>query len=262
MNAATLFKSGDLTACKEQLFKEIKKDPSNVNLRIFLFQLSCVSRDWKRAVTQLDVLKNLSDLTLALVNTYKQLIECELKRERVLSGDIEPMCFGKPSDWLAYYIKAYQNYCSGEMEEAKELLKKGAELAPAISGTINDDPFEWLSDGDVRFGPAIEVILNGGYYWLPLEYVKEISFEPLEDLRDMIWRPANLTLKNNGKLIVFIPSRYPFIGNATDAQLLARICDWNEPVDNFYVGNGQRIFISDVAEYPILDINIIKFNND
>ena len=262
MNAESLLKSGDLAACKVQLFNEIKKDPSNVNLRIFLFQLSCINRDWQRAKTQLDVLKDLSDSTLAMVTTYQQLIDCEQAREKVLSGSKEPVCFGEPSEWLAYYVKAYQHFCNNDVEQARTLIQQGAELAPAISGTINDEPFEWLSDGDVRFGPAIEVMLNGGYYWLPLEYVSEIDFESVDDLRDLVWRPANLTLKNKGKLIVFISTRYPVTAETNDAQLLARTCDWQEPVDNFYVGNGQRVFVTDQSEYPLLNVSSIKFNHD
>ena len=262
MDAASLLKDGKLTDCKAQLFSEIKKDPSNVELRIFLFQLSCINRDWQRAQTQLDVLKDLSDSTLAMVNTYQQLIECEQKREKVLTGEKEPVCFGEPSNWLVYYVKAYQQYSLNNIDQANQLLQEGAELAPAISGSVNGEAFEWLSDGDVRFGPSIEVMLNGGYYWLPLEYVAEINFEPVDDLRDLVWRPANLTLKNKGQLIAFVPVRYPVNANTTDLQSLARTCDWQEPTENFYIGNGQRVFVTDKNEYPLLNVDSIKFNHD
>lgn len=262
MNAESLLQSGDLAACKTQLFNEIKKDPSNLQLRIFLFQLSCINRDWKRAITQLDVLKDLSDSTLAMVNTYKQLIECELRREKVLSGELEPICFGEPSAWLGCYVKAYKQYCLNDIGQAKQLILQGSELAATIKGTVDDIPFEWLSDADVRFGPAIEVMLNGGYYWLPMEYISAIDFEPVDDLRDLVWRAANLTLKNKGKLIVFMPVRYPITSETSDPQLLARTCDWQEPAEDFYVGNGQRVFISDKEEYPLLNIGSIKFTHE
>ncbi|GLR71889.1 type VI secretion system accessory protein TagJ [Agaribacter marinus] len=259
MDAATLLKQGQLAECKAQLFTQVKQDPSNVELRIFLFQLSCIERDWKRALSQLEVLKGLSDSTLALVNTYKQLIDCEAKRERVIAGDIEPTCFGEPLDWLAYYVQAYEQASAGKYQEAQTLLNNGIELASTSSGKVDGKAFSWLSDGDVRFGPSIEVMLNGGYYWLPFEYIKELHFEPVEDLRDLVWRPANLTLKNNGKLIVFVPVRYPIHGNTTDQQLLSRTCDWDEPVEHFFIGNGQRVLISEDNEYPLLDITSIVF---
>jgi len=260
MNAADLLKDGNLAECKAQLFSEVKQDPSNIELRIFLFQLSCIERDWKRALSQLDVLKDLSDSTLALVNTYKQIIDCEKKREVVLAGDKEPVCFGEPSDWLAYYAQAYQKSSTTKFDEALSLINQGAEMASAHSGNIDGEAFAWLSDADVRFGPCIEVMLNGGYYWLPFEHVKELQFEAVEDLRDLVWRPANLTLRNNGKLIVFVPVRYPVNSNTTDEQLLSRTCDWYEPVEQFYMGNGQRMLMTDKKEFPLLNINTITFD--
>ena len=260
MNAETLLHTGDLSACREQLFSEIKHDPSNLKLRIFLFQLSCINRDWKRALTQLDVLRDLSDSTLAMVNTYKQLIECELMRERVLSGAREPICFGEPSDWLAFYIKAYQQYTLGNLEQAKQLIEQGAEKAPTSSGAIDDTSFEWISDGDVRFGPSIEVIINGGYYWLPFAYISKLEFEPVEDLRDLVWRPAHLTLQNKGQLLIFVPVRYPSSDNEEPAHLLAKTCDWDEPVAQFFTGRGQRVFITDNSEAPLLSVSVITLN--
>ena len=55
--------------------------------------------------------------------------------------------------------------------------------------------------------------------------------------------------------------RYPITAETNDAQLLARTCDWQEPVENFYMGNGQRVFVSDQAEYPLLNVKTIKFNH-
>lgn len=263
MNAESLLKSGDLEECKNQLFSEIRKDPSNPDLRIFLFQLSCINQDWDKALTQLDVVNDLSPDAAPMVNTYKQLIECEQIRQKVLSGEKEPVCFGEPSDWLAYYVKAFAKTVSGDFEQAKSLIEEGAAQAPEIAGSINNEhAFNWLSDGDVRFGPSIEVILNGGYYWLPYEYIASLEFEPVEDLRDLVWRPANLTLKNKGKLIVFVPSRYPITAETNDQQKLARTCEWGEPESNFYIGQGQRIFISDQDEFPLLNLDSITFNHE
>ncbi len=261
MNAESFLQSADLESCKKELFKQVKAAPSDVKLRIFLFQLFCITQDWKRATTQLDVIKDLDESTMALVNTYTQLIECEQKRQDVLNGKKEPTCFGEPSEWLAYYVQAYKKYISGDYSDAFKLIEQGAEGAPEITGKIDKEHnFAWLSDGDIRFGPSIEVIVNGGYYWLPMENIEEIAFEPVDDLRDLVWRPANLTLKNKGKLIVFIPTRYPINTETTDPQLLARTCEWQEPSENFFIGQGQRIFLSDDKEYPLLNISTINFN--
>ena len=59
-----------------------------------------------------------------------------------------------------------------------------------------------------------------------------------------------------------MPVRYPITAQTSDPQLLARTCDWQEPVENFYVGSGQRVFITDKAEYPLLNIKSIKLHHD
>lgn len=261
MNVEEYLRLNDLDSCKKALFDQIKNSPGDVKLRIFLFQLSCITEDWTRAIGQLDVIKELDDSALALVNTYTQLISCEKKRQNVLQGKLNATCFGQPPSWLAYYTQAYQETVYNKFENAMELIAKGAELAPQISGVIDKEKhFEWLCDGDMRFGPVIEIILNGGYYWLPMENILKLEFEPVEDLRDLVWRPVNLTLKNNGTLIGFVPVRYPINDMTTNSQLLAKTCDWSEPTEHLYLGTGQRIFISENEEFPLLDISSIEFN--
>ncbi|GAA6172884.1 type VI secretion system accessory protein TagJ [Colwellia sp. KU-HH00111] len=261
MNAEGFLRLNDLDSCKKALFEEIKNSPGDIKLRIFLFQLSCITEDWARASGQLDVIRELDDSALALVNTYTQLIDCEKKRQNVLQGNISATCFGEPPTWLAYYMQAYQEVVDQKFDNAMDLIAKGAELAPQISGVIDqENHFEWIADGDMRFGPAIEIILNGGYYWLPMENIRKLEFEPVEDLRDLVWRPVNLTLKNNGTLIGFVPVRYPTNDLTTDTHLLAKTCDWSEPTKNLFLGNGQRIFISENKEFPLLNISSIEFN--
>ena len=261
MNAEDFLRLGDLDSCKKALFDQIKKSPSDVKLRIFLFQLSCITEDWTKASGQLDVIRELDDSALSLVNTYSQLISCENKRQDVLQGKINATCFGQPPSWLAYYIQAYQKTVAGKFEDALALITIGAEDAPQISGVMDKEhTFEWLCDGDLRFGPVIEIILNGGYYWLPMENILKLEFEPVEDLRDLVWRPVNLILKNNGTLIGFVPVRYPSNDSTTNSHLLSRICNWLEPTKDLFLGNGHRIFISEDKEFSLLEISSIEFN--
>lgn len=261
MNAEKFLRSGDLNSCRQDLFIEIKQKPNDVKLRIFLFQLFCIEENWEKALIQLDIIKGLDDSTLAMVNTYEQLIASERMRERALKGEAPINIFGKDSDWSSHYLNALGLLNQGRVNESYSVIESGAELAPVVSGYINEvNKFEWLSDADLRFGPLIEVIINGGYYWLPTDSILEIQFEPIEDLRDLVWRPAHLTLRNKGKLIAFIPSRYPLNEDSTDIQKLARICEWFEPKEKYYIGKGQRVFLTDANEFSFFDIEKISFD--
>ena len=50
---------GNLTQALAELQDQIKKEPSNPKLRVFLFQLLAVSGQWERALVQLKVLGGL-----------------------------------------------------------------------------------------------------------------------------------------------------------------------------------------------------------
>ena len=92
---------------------------------------------------------------------------------------------------------------------AQELRDKAYEAAPAVSGKINDTPFEWIADADSRLGPMLEAVVNGKYYWVPLSAIHELLIEAPSDLRDLVWIPANFTWTNGGQVGWLIPTRYP-----------------------------------------------------
>jgi type VI secretion system protein ImpE len=52
-------KNGDPAAALAQLQEQIKAQPANAKLRIFLFQLLCVLGQWERALNQLKVASGL-----------------------------------------------------------------------------------------------------------------------------------------------------------------------------------------------------------
>ncbi len=83
-------------------------------LRVFLFQLLCVLGQWQRALTQLQVCGELDAGTLAMVNTYRDALQCEAVREAVFAGKTTPMVFGQPQTWVALLVEALQVDARGD----------------------------------------------------------------------------------------------------------------------------------------------------
>ncbi|MHC4229658.1 MAG: tetratricopeptide repeat protein [Planctomycetota bacterium] len=54
VKAEELLRSGQLHEALAALESEVRADPANAKLRVFLFQLLCVLGDWERALTQLN----------------------------------------------------------------------------------------------------------------------------------------------------------------------------------------------------------------
>lgn len=262
MTAEDCLKQGDIKEALIQLQQQVKKQPANTELRIFLFQLLSVMGQWDRALTQLDVAADLDDATLAMVSMYRQVIACERVREQVFLGNKEPIIFGKPNEWVALLIQALKLTALGENKKSQQLRSQAFEMAGTSSGFINEQAFEWFADCDSRLGPVMEAMVDGRYLWVPVDNIKKITIEAPVDLRDVIWLPAHFTWKNEGESYGLIPSRYPQSYQHEPALALSRKTEWQDCGDDVFMGLGQKLWATDADEYPVMDIRTIQFNVD
>ena len=112
----------------------------------------------------------------------------------MFAGTRTPTLFGHPQGWVALLLEANRALAAGRLEAAAELRDQAFDQAPTVPGTADGAPFDWIADADPRLGPVLEAILDGTYYWLPLQHVAKLDIEPPVDLRDKVWLPASLHL--------------------------------------------------------------------
>ncbi len=252
---------GNLNEALIQLQNQVKKDPANAKLRTFLFQLLAVLGEWDRALTQLNVSGDLDAANLAMVQTYREAIACEVLRKQIFQGSKTPLVFGEPTQWIALLQQALKLNAEQQHKEAQILRDQAFELAPATSGTINGEAFDWIADADVRLGPVLEAIINGRYYWIPFQQIGQIQIEEPADLRDVVWMPAHFVWTNGGDAVGLIPTRYPDSETAEDSAIrLARKTVWTELNDTTFIGLGQRLLSTNENDYAIMDIREVNFN--
>jgi type VI secretion system protein ImpE len=262
MQAEALLQQGELDAALASLQQTIREEPSNAKWRVFLFQLLCVTGSWERALNQLKVAADLDEINLAMAQTYHEAIQCERFRKEVFRGHRSPLIFGDPPEWSAFLIEALRLFGSGEYAQAEQLRQQAFEHAPGIPGSIEDQPFSWIADADTRIGPMFEAIVNGRYYWIPMQRLKKVTIEPPVDLRDLVWAPAQLTFENAGESVALIPVRYSGTEDHADvAEKLSKKTDWEQPYEGVYTGLGQRMLVTDQDEYPILGVRKILFQS-
>jgi type VI secretion system protein ImpE len=258
MQAAERLKSGNLEEALADLQAEVRKKPADPQARVFLFQLLCLLGRWDRARTQLEVLADLDPKTSPMVQTYGAALQCEGVRGEVFGGQRAPLVFGKPAEWVALLLESLKLTAQGKFREASVLRGQAFETAPSTAGQIEGKPFSWIADADPRMGPMLEAIVNGRYYWIPFQRLKEIRIEKPADLRDLVWTPAYLTLANGGESVALIPTRYPGSeANPDGALRLARKTTWVEYEGDTFLGLGQRVLATDEAEVPLMDVRTI-----
>jgi type VI secretion system protein ImpE len=171
------------------------------------------------------------------------------------------LVLGDPPSWIALLLQALASSGQGRTKEAADLRARAMEDAEATPGTLNGAAFEWLADADSRLGPVLEVLLNGAYYWVPMARIRRIEFEKPEDVRDLVWLPAQFTWTNDGQAMGLVPVRYPGSELATDDALrMSRKTQWSEIADGEFAGLGQRVLTSSADELGLLEIRSIDFS--
>ncbi len=252
---------GQPEAALAQLQSEIKRDPANPKLRVFLFQLLTVLGQWQRALTQLKLAGDLDPANLLMVQTYREAIQCEALRAEVFAGKRSPLVFGDPQQWLALLVEALRLDAEGRPQDARELRNLSFESAPSVAGTLNGVGFDWIADADSRLGPVLEAIVNGQYYWIPFQQIGKIEIEAPVDLRDLVWMPVQFLWVNGGGASGLIPTRYPGSESSPDPLIqMARKTEWEELADGTYRGLGQRILTTSADDYSLMDARHIELS--
>lgn len=255
MRAEELLKSGDLDGALAALQTDVRARAADAKLRVFLFQLLAVMGDWKRAITQLKVAAELDAAATPMAQTYREGIICEVYRDKVFAGEKDPLVFGEPQEWVALLVEALKLLAQGRAAEAAELRARAFDAAPAVTGTLNGADFEWIADADMRLGPILEAVVNGRYFWMPMNVIQSIRAEAPADLRDCVWTGVNITLRNGGEVVALIPTRYAGTAvRGTARQKLARETDWQDAGADTFIGIGQRLLATDAGDTAIMDL--------
>ncbi len=259
MTAAELVRAARLGEALPALQDEIRRDPGNVGLRVFLFQLNCVLGHLDKALAQLQVVAGLDASSGTIAQIFRPVIACEMFRREVFAGKRTPLVFGEPLEWVGLLVQAGALTAEGRFSEAAAPRARAFEASAPTAGKVDGKPFEWIADADSRLGPLLEVILEGKYYWVPFCRIARIEIEKPHDLRDLVWTPARFTWTNGGAVSAHIPVRYPGTEDSADDTLrLSRWTDWREAAPGCFLGTGQRLLATGDDNHPLLECREIE----
>ena len=269
-NAISALKMGQLTQCIEALKNEVRQAPSDPQKRVFLFQLYSVTGEWDKALTQLNVARDLDSQNKTMAETYQEVLRCEGLRDAVFDGKRSPTILGEPPEWMAKLMQSLVHFAKRDFSAFSDLQGEAFENAESSQGNLwlfdgdeEGQSFDWIADSDMRLGPVLEAVINGRYYWIPFSNIKSIELEQPVDLRDLVWTPATFCWSNDGQAVGFIPTRYPGSASSDDDEIrLARKTDWASPADDIYAGLGQRTFTTDSDEFSLTAIRRIVFTSN
>src|SRR5260370_17852200 len=152
MGTEDWLRGGDPSTALSDVQEQVRKNPSNAKLRVFLFQLLAIEGRWDRALTQLKVAGELDAGHLAMVQTYREALSCEALRDEIFAGHRSPLIFGQPATWIALLAEPLRLSAAGEIEQSHKGRDEAFPAAPAPRGGTDDQPFESTADPDARLG--------------------------------------------------------------------------------------------------------------
>lgn len=230
MSARELFQAGRLSDAIQFLATELRDRPTDTRRRTFLFELLCFAGELDRAEKHLHILADAgNDAKLGAVLYFAALHGERLRREKF------------------------------------ETKPPVVEQTGQFSGTLNGQEFGSITDGDPRIGARLELFAAGAYLWIPFEHIVSVEIQPPVHLRDLLWAPALVRTgpgfkdKELGEVIIpaLCPDSYR---HQSDAVKLGRETHWQELESGEQVPLGQKTFLVDGEEFPLLEIRKLEFS--
>jgi type VI secretion system protein ImpE len=229
LDANELYRAGRLDEAIQTLGASLRDNPTDTKRRTFLFELLCFAGEYERAEKQLDALSQGGKNAQLGALLYQGALHAERTREDMFKANSYP---------------------------------RGPAPRP-VSGTLNGQPFDSLTDADSRIGARLEVFAGGEYTWIPLEQLASIRIEAPKRLRDLLWVPAIVRPAAGYKGLelgeVLVPALAPLSARHADQEVrLGRVTAWQELDDGAQAPIGQKLLLVDDEEFPILEVRELE----
>jgi type VI secretion system protein ImpE len=259
MTVHQLLDAGDLPSAIAQVGQDLRTSPGDYAKRTALFELLCCAGDLDRAAKHLEVMAGESTDRAIAVQPYRNLLEGERKRRRLFTDGLIPGLPKSMPEYTRLHLESINRVRENQYNEARALLEEAASLRRGVSGSINGEPFEDLTDADDLIGPFLEVIVGDTYSWVPWEVVRSVTTEAPRHLRDLIWLPADVELDLGPLGHVFLPVLYANSYLHEDSRVkLGRMTDWRSDVPGLALAAGQKLLMADEREWPLLEIRQLE----
>jgi len=232
MTPRDLLQAGKLDEAIDALSAELRDNPTDARRRTFLFELLCFAGKYDRAEKQLGVVGQGSKEAEMGALLYHSALHAERMRQQMFEAKSFPLTTPpKP-----------------------------------VSGTLNGQPFESLTDADPRIGARLELFAAGQYTWLPFEHIASVQMLPPKRLRDMLWAPAIVRPSESFRGMemgeVIVPAIAPLTWRHADGPVrLGRVTQWEVLDDDTEAPIGQKLLLVDGEEFPILEVRELTVNS-
>lgn len=264
MQALKLLNDGKLDDAVASAAEFIRDNPTDSGGREVLAEMLCLRGEWSRADKQVETLMMQQPQAAISASLLRQLIRAEAARQDVWFAGRLPEFLGAPGNICKQTLAALVSLRNNEPEEAANQLETLAGNSPDLQGTCNDQAFFGFRDlDDTCFGIFEVLTSTGKYYWIPINRVISMAFEPTTRPRDLIWRQCHLSVHDGPDGVVYLPATYINTDRSTESVArLARTTDWSEHAEGLVQGIGQKLYLAGEVEMGLMDMRSLQFGPD
>lgn len=240
--AGEALKSGDLQGARAALVEGVKRAPADVGLRFRLAETLIACGDWERADGHLDLVMSQDTSWGPMVLVLRQLVRAAKHRDEVFEQGRAPDLVTPSTPEVERSLRILMETRTGA--DAAALRQAADEEGPAVTLEQDGRPVSPVRDLDDRTADVLEILTSTGkYVWAPWSAVVSLQLREAERPRDLVWRPAELELRDGPTGVVYLPMIYHAPREAlTDAYRLGRETDWVER-GGLTCGLGQRCLL-------------------
>lgn len=261
MQALELLNQGKLDDAVEAAIQFVRDNPAHSGAREILVELFCIQGDLVRADKQAEAILVQQPEAAMTASLLRQLIRAETARRECWQSGRVPEFIGEPDDSLKTALKALVAHRNEDPAEAHSLLSQLEERRTDRRGECNGKDFDDFRDADDFCANMLEVLTSTGkYYWISMDKVEKLQFEPVNRARDLIWRQCHLIVDEGPDGVVYVPTRYINTDHAKESpERLGHATDWLGNEGAPVMGIGQRLFLADEQELGIMEIESMSF---
>ncbi|TVQ55903.1 MAG: SciE type virulence protein [Phycisphaerales bacterium] len=238
------FQTGRLREALRTAVEEVRDDPTDLDKRFLLAQLLCFAGDFERADKQCEVITQQDAEAVVVTNLLRQLIRAESNRQSFFTDGRLPDFITPPSDAMKMRIEVSVLIRDGDESAAAQRLGEANQQLD-ISAEVDGMTCEGFRDLDDLLAGVLEAhSANGHYYWFELKHVEHLTFQRPEQPCDLLWRPADVKIRNGHEGKVFVPVCYPGTQSVADDDeiRLGRATEWFGE-ENLVRGRGHRMYL-------------------
>lgn len=220
-----LIRTGDLDGAVAAAVAAARDEPTDARHRLALAEVLILSGDFERADTHLNAAQGLDTSWGLAVALTRQLIRAATWRRETFDA-------GRPPELVTERTRAVDDALAvllAERDGSTAVVEDDPALA-SLCGSLDERPFTGWRDADDRTAGVLELLTaTGNYVWIPFEHVTAIRLQPVERLRDTIWRPAEVDVRDGPSGVVYLPAIYHAAPDRmTILHKLGTATDWVE----------------------------------